>query len=65
MRSKDGESWSVSSALPEGRHFNQQNLERPTGFNQVGPNPVFLFFDGESRYPEGKEILQYGVFLVR
>ncbi|MEM7011455.1 MAG: BNR-4 repeat-containing protein [Verrucomicrobiota bacterium] len=64
LRSKNGESWSVTTALPEGQVF-QQNLERPTRFNQVGPNPVFLFFDGESRYPEGEEILQNSVFLVR
>ncbi|NNE91664.1 MAG: hypothetical protein HKN23_08455 [Verrucomicrobiales bacterium] len=65
LTSPDGKNFSVLPALPANRSFNEQNVERPTGFNLPGKGrPPFLFFDGESRYPKGKEILQNGVFLV-
>lgn len=65
LRSTDGETFSVTPALPEGAIFNEPNVERATGFNRVAKTPPFLYFDGESRYPKGKEILQNRVFLVR
>ena len=63
----EGNSFSVSPALADGLVFNQANVERPSGFNHMpeGRKPLFIYFDGTSRYPEKNEILQNHVYLVK
>ena len=52
---QDGDrDWKTQLALPQDAIFNEANLERPTGGNTIsaGQYPPFVFFDGESRYPD-------------
>ena len=48
-----GKSFSVSPALADGLVFNQANVERSSGINQMseGRHPLFTYFDGTWRYP--------------
>ena len=58
--------WKTQLALPQDAIFNEANLERPTGANTIsaGLYPPFVFFDGESRYPdkETDEVINNRVF---
>ena len=62
----DGLGFRVQSALPEGTLFNQANVERPAGYNQIssGHFPPFAYFDGASRYRKSKEVIQNNVHFV-
>ncbi len=67
---QDGDrDWKTQLALPQNTIFNEANLERPTGVNTISPGqyPPFVFFDGESRYPDkeaGEVINKSGIFFV-
>ena len=60
-----GKSFAVQQAIDDEQVFNQANVERPAGFNEIsaGQLPPFVYFDGTSRYPKGREVLQNNVFL--
>ena len=62
---QDGD-WKSQLALPQDMVFNEANLERPTGANTIpaGQFPPFVFFDGESRYPDKEtgEVINNRVF---
>lgn len=57
--------WTARKALAV-TDFNQPNVERPIGGNQIPANrlPPFIYFDGASRYPEDGETIQNNVYLV-
>ncbi|MBN4073926.1 BNR-4 repeat-containing protein [bacterium AH-315-E10] len=64
LSSEDGKSWRAGQVLPTGDVFNQASFERPTGVNNPKGQPSFIYFDGESRYPEKGEIIQNNVYFV-
>jgi hypothetical protein len=61
----DGGAWTAREAL-EVTDFNQPNVERPTGGNELLDDgvPPFIYFDGASRYPEDGESIQNNVYFV-
>ena len=58
--------WKTQLALSQDTIFNEANLERPAGGNTIsaGEYPPFVFFDGESRYPDKEtgEVINNRVF---
>jgi len=65
--SDNGQSFTATAALPSDQIFNEPNVERPAGFNQIpgGNAPPFVYFDGTNRYPKKGEVLQNTVYLVQ
>lgn len=60
-----GNSWEAFSAL-KGGDFNEPNVERPTGENELASDrlPPFLYFEGLKRYPKEGETINNRVYLV-
>lgn len=65
--SDGGQTFAVRAALKGGKVIHQPNVERPAGFNTIHPGktPPFIYFDGNSRYRKGKEVIQNNVFFVK
>jgi hypothetical protein len=61
-----GKTFTVEQALEDGAVFNQANLERLTGQNEIiaGRFPPFIYFEGLSRYPKPGEIIQNDVYFL-
>ena len=60
-----GRTWAAAEAL-QGDDFNQPNVERPMGGNQLPEKaaPPFVFFAGELHYPEKGEVIDNDVYLA-
>jgi hypothetical protein len=61
-----GETFKCLPALPKGTVFNQANVERPAGFNEIGGGrqPSFIYFDGTSNKKGPSDVVQNNVYLV-
>jgi hypothetical protein len=63
---KAGRHCTVRPALPANTVFNQANVERAAGYNEIqaGHVPSFVYFDGTSRYRKKNEVLQNTVLFL-